>query len=135
MNIRTTHGISPHYIDFQELKPGDNFDDVLRERIAAAHCYVFLVSENFLQSDYVQKKEWKWIREKSHTAPVCCIEIGKAFGKLEVNTENDFLVFLKEIHWDTGASLPLRLPKSPKEHVEKVRRSIKGRPRHPSARR
>ena len=125
--IRTTRNISVPSIDFQRLMPGDDFDKKLKHEIKESDGFVFLVSTNFLESEYVREKECKWIDESTESKRVCCIEIGKAFSNTGSKNDSELLAYLKNIHRDTGTRLPVALPKTGgklEQHVAAVRRSI-----------
>ena len=68
---RTPHGRVFVRIDKQLLKIGADYDAKLREECEAADAFILLVSRDFLNSDYVKDKEWKWIQEQSNKAIWC----------------------------------------------------------------
>ena len=118
-SIQTTRDITIESIDFRSLVPGDQFDQVLRDRIQQARGFILLVSKKFLASKYVQQKEWLWIRESSARSRICCIEIGSVFDGAAATEDDEILDYLKDIHREVR--LPTNVPASPERRAVYVR--------------
>ncbi len=63
------------WIDRERLSAGDDIDAGVLEGIQASTIALLLVSENFIESDYIQGQELKWILEREQSGELTVIYV------------------------------------------------------------